>query len=343
MIKKHSEKFPWLSIIIPAHNCSTTIERLLDSIIAQNDNDMEVIICDDNSTDNFMEKVEPYKKNLNIVYCKTKPREIHCPGNTRFDGWHNAVGEWITFIDHDDVFEPDTFREIKRHIEETEEDKLIYTTFRDFMESENRYMKTFDGATWMHGKFYNRYWLMREDIDFEENLYTHEDLYFNGRVLSTIIGQGNHYHKIENLFVYKWIYKEDSMSRSYTKLEHSFIETHFKDYLYAAVDPWMKSYERYPSAKDFFFKQMCSVLLYAYFYYQGFLYSKGFKNILKDNIYYYQEAVHRICNGFNKTKDDIVKMIYSDFMMYDKIKHDAEIGNCNFVEVVSFLDFIRNM
>ena len=45
----------WLSVIIPAYNCVNTIERLLDSILDQHDDDLEIIICDDHSTDNFMD------------------------------------------------------------------------------------------------------------------------------------------------------------------------------------------------------------------------------------------------------------------------------------------------
>ena len=56
----------WLSVIIPAYNCVNTIERLLDSILDQHDDDLEIIICDDHSTDNFMDNVVPYTDKLNI-------------------------------------------------------------------------------------------------------------------------------------------------------------------------------------------------------------------------------------------------------------------------------------
>ena len=50
-----------LSIVIPCYNCESTIGRLLDSILA---NDLhkdlyEVIVCNDKSTDNFLDILSP--------------------------------------------------------------------------------------------------------------------------------------------------------------------------------------------------------------------------------------------------------------------------------------------
>ena len=165
-MKKHNPDSNWLSVLIPAYNCSNTIGRLLDSIIIQDDPDIEVIICDDHSTDNFMDQVVPYADKLNIKYFKTTPRDLHCPGNTRFDAWHHATGEWITFIDNDDMFEPGAFKRVKDEIETYNEERFVFTTFRDYIVEDDTYMQVFDGITWMHGKWYNRQWLIDEGIDF---------------------------------------------------------------------------------------------------------------------------------------------------------------------------------
>ena len=340
---KHDPNSNWLSVIIPAYNCSKTIGRLLDSIIEQNDNDIEVIICDDWSSDNFMENVKPYYDKLNIKYYKTIPRSLHCPGNTRFDGWHHATGEWITFIDNDDMFEPNAFNIVKNAIEESGESRFVYTPFRDYLIETGEYMQVFDGITWMHGKWYNRHWLIEEGIDFKENLYTHEDLYFNSLVLCTLVGQGVFYKKLEGVYTYKWVYRPDSMSRQYATMKAGFIETYLKDYIYSVLEPWLNTLHKYPSIKDHCFKQLCSVILYLYFYYQSFLWTKGEDNIIKDNINKIRYVVNKVCKEFDCTKDDILAFLYSDPAYYNKVKHEAEVGNSQFIEVISLFDFIKSL
>ena len=100
-----------LSIIIPCYNCSTTISRLLESILANglDKNDYEVIIVDDNSTDGFLNVVSEYESKMDIVYAQTV-RDVHCPGNTREIGLGYVQGEWFMFADNDDMFEPTAFK-----------------------------------------------------------------------------------------------------------------------------------------------------------------------------------------------------------------------------------------
>lgn len=61
-MEKINMKNCWLSIVIPAHNCENTIERLLNSIIDQNDSNIEIIISDDQSIDNTKEIINIYIK-----------------------------------------------------------------------------------------------------------------------------------------------------------------------------------------------------------------------------------------------------------------------------------------
>jgi len=333
----------WLSVIIPAYNCSDTIERLLRSIYMQvgGVNDVEIVICDDNSTDNFMEKVEPFKQVLNIVYCKTEPRPIHCPGNTRMDGWHHATGEWITFIDHDDVFERDAFFNVKGIIKEQDEDHLVFTRFREWNLESDTCIKEYDAITWMHGKFYNRQWLIDNKIDFKENLVSHEDLCFNDRVFAHLFGAKSTYSHSE-LFTYKWIYKEDSTSRKnyVSTKEHIFVEENFDDYIDAAVQPWLEILPTYKGSEKFCFIQLCSALLYCYFYYQGFLHV----HVGRGNVEVYnkiKELLYKILEICNCTKQDIIDHIYSIPDYYDKSKFDCQCGCYMFIEFKSFADFIN--
>ncbi len=333
----------WLSIVIPAHNCENTIERLLNSIIDQNDSNIEIIISDDQSIDNTKEIINTYKDKLNIKYYMTKSRNIHCPSNTRLDGWKYATGDWVCFIDDDDMFEPNVLHIIKKEIKELEIDQypVILSSFRDYNYEANSYNLTFDGGTWLHGKFYNRKWLIDNNIDFEENLYTNEDLHFNGLVFATLSAQNKNFKKLD-LCTYKWTYNPNSFTRSFDSSKHSLLETYFNDYCHAAIDPWLGVIDKYPNCKNIIFEHCCMMIMYMYFYIQSFKFTKK-ENYIKENEYLVKRYIEKILDKCNKAVEDIIALIYSDSDFYNEIKKDAEIGSSKFIEIESFYTYITNL
>ena len=206
-MNKHDSDY-WLSVIIPAYNCSETICRLLDSIVIQDDDDIEVIICDDHSTDNFMDKVYPYMDKLNIKYCKTESRDIQCPSNTRLDGFKYATGEWVTFIDSDDMFNFNAFESVKSSILGNSNYPVLYggVIIQDdeYDDRFNKMEESSDTFVYIHGKFFNRKWLIENNISFKENLYMTEDLYFNNSVLFALIGNDTTYIQDDSITYIKF-------------------------------------------------------------------------------------------------------------------------------------------
>ena len=88
---------PFFSIIIPAHNASGHIRRLLDSISAQSFRDYElIVICDDCSDD-----TESIARQYGAI---TRAVSFHRDGLARDTGIDIARGEWILFADDDDWF-----------------------------------------------------------------------------------------------------------------------------------------------------------------------------------------------------------------------------------------------
>lgn len=93
-----------VSIIMPTYNRKYIIKRAIDSCLQQSYQEIEVIICDDHSTDGTEEYIaELQKLDKRIVYCKTSVG--HKGANAaRNAGIRIAKGEYICFLDSDDEF-----------------------------------------------------------------------------------------------------------------------------------------------------------------------------------------------------------------------------------------------
>ena len=60
-------KYPKLSIIVPTYNRAGYLKECLNSIICQNYPNLEIIVTDDNSTDNTEEVVKEYIKKYSYI------------------------------------------------------------------------------------------------------------------------------------------------------------------------------------------------------------------------------------------------------------------------------------
>lgn len=68
---KHHEKFPKISIIIPAYNCSQSIALTLDSVLYQDYPRLEIIVIDAGSTDRTLEIIKGYQDLRLRIYSVT--------------------------------------------------------------------------------------------------------------------------------------------------------------------------------------------------------------------------------------------------------------------------------
>ncbi len=93
-----------LSVIVPAYNIAPWLPNCLDSILAQENVELEVIVVNDGSTDNTASMLDEYA----AVHPRVKPIHKENGGVTsaRLRGVKEAKGDWIGFIDGDDVIEP---------------------------------------------------------------------------------------------------------------------------------------------------------------------------------------------------------------------------------------------
>jgi glycosyltransferase involved in cell wall biosynthesis len=95
---------PLVSIIIPTFNCANLIGETLDSVLAQTHKNWECIIVDDGSTDNTTEVVNEYLSRDNRFVNLNRPKhKKKGPSVCRNIGVYKALGEYIIFLDSDDL------------------------------------------------------------------------------------------------------------------------------------------------------------------------------------------------------------------------------------------------
>ncbi len=92
-----------ISVVIPLYNASSTILRAVDSVISQGFSPLEIIVVNDGSTDGSERKV------LEIGYPLIKLVNQQNAGVSvaRNKGISEASGDWIAFLDSDDIWLPD--------------------------------------------------------------------------------------------------------------------------------------------------------------------------------------------------------------------------------------------
>lgn len=96
---------PKVSVIVPVYNTEEFLPRMLNSLLTQNYHDFELILIDDGSSDKSGEICDRYAESDNRI------RVIHSSNHgasaARNQGIEVANGEWITFIDSDDLVLPE--------------------------------------------------------------------------------------------------------------------------------------------------------------------------------------------------------------------------------------------
>lgn len=114
-----------LSIIIPTYNEEKDILECLKSLLAQDYSNFEIIVIDDGSTDETLEKIDEFNRN-NKKKVKILKQNHAGPGLARNLGAKNAGGDILIFIDADMTFDKDYLKFLIKPIIEKKE--IIGTT-----------------------------------------------------------------------------------------------------------------------------------------------------------------------------------------------------------------------
>jgi glycosyltransferase involved in cell wall biosynthesis len=93
---------PLVSVVIPVYNCDRYIVQAVESILNQTYSAYEIIVIDDGSQDHTSHVLQPYKNRIRYVYQDNQGVSV-----ARNHGIELSKGEFVAFLDADDVFLPD--------------------------------------------------------------------------------------------------------------------------------------------------------------------------------------------------------------------------------------------
>jgi teichuronic acid biosynthesis glycosyltransferase TuaG len=122
---------PKVSVIMPAYNAEMTIMESITSVINQTYCDWELLVVNDGSKDNSANIVRSFREKDSRVFLVDLPRNGGLP-NARNEGCKVARGEFIAFLDSDDLWENEKL-EIQIEFHQTHpEIEISHTSFQAF-------------------------------------------------------------------------------------------------------------------------------------------------------------------------------------------------------------------
>lgn len=200
LIQNKIDYTPKVSVIIPVYNVEQYLRRCLDSVVNQTLKEIEIICVDDGSTDSSLGILQEYAttdKRISVL----KQQNLHA-GVARNAGLTVARGDYLSFLDSDDFFEPEMLEKMYKKAVRNNADFCIchvkilnsstcslencnyglkdqYLPSKEAFSASDIYDKIFQvNQGWVWDKIYNRQFVTRSGIRFQATR-TANDVYFN--------------------------------------------------------------------------------------------------------------------------------------------------------------------
>lgn len=134
----------FLSVLIPVYNAEEYLDRCINSILSQTENDFEIILVDDGSSDNSLSKCNEWHIKFPDKI-KVISKENSGSLETRRVCLSNSVGDYLYFVDADDyIIDDDAFATIKDAIQQTKCDLIIFNATVDGIKKNKLYSYPFN-------------------------------------------------------------------------------------------------------------------------------------------------------------------------------------------------------
>ncbi|WP_302626653.1 glycosyltransferase [uncultured Eubacterium sp.] len=185
-----------VSIVIPVYNADKYINQCIQSVVCQKYENIEIIIIDDYSTDNSLNRCKQYEKEDNrIKVYQANGKGVSAARNT---GISKATGKYICFLDSDDAYET-AYVETMLYEINKDKSELVVCGYKEIYSKEENNKRvsnqslsveeylnimvsnreTEDMVNYPWNKLYVRQILDDNNIRFDETISVSEDALFN--------------------------------------------------------------------------------------------------------------------------------------------------------------------
>ncbi|MGL4503388.1 MAG: glycosyltransferase [Planktothrix sp.] len=114
---------PTISVIIPAYNSENTIQETIESVLNQTFQDLELIVINDGSVDKTLEVISSFSDARIQVFSYSNSGAQ----KSRNRGISHASGEYLSFLDSDDMWEPEKLEFQLKALQENSEAAVAYS------------------------------------------------------------------------------------------------------------------------------------------------------------------------------------------------------------------------
>lgn len=122
---------PKVSVILTSYNRPKLVVQAIESVLNQTYEDFELILCDDNSSQETKLAFKPYLAHSKMVYLQTRVKEEDRWKTCRYATLINmalkiAKGEYITYLCHDDIYYPRRLEVMVKTLEQNPNYFIVY-------------------------------------------------------------------------------------------------------------------------------------------------------------------------------------------------------------------------
>ncbi|MBU7582200.1 MAG: glycosyltransferase [Nostoc sp. TH1S01] len=144
------QNIPKISVIIPTYNSEKTIKTTVDSVLNQSFTNFELIVINDGSTDLTLEIISQIQDSRLKVFSFE-----NAGGNvSRNRGLQQATGEFVSFLDADDVWTPDKLASQFKALQDNVDAKVAYS-WTDYIDEHGQFLVSGNHIT-VNGDVYER-------------------------------------------------------------------------------------------------------------------------------------------------------------------------------------------
>ncbi|MEU5044625.1 glycosyltransferase family 2 protein [Streptomyces griseorubiginosus] len=177
-----------VSVVVPVYNTGKYVDECAPSLLGQSlpADEYELIYVDDGSTDDTLTRLEKIAATHSNVQVHTRPNS-GWPGAPRNLGMRHAKGEYIQFVDHDDMLGPEALERLYEHAKRNDADVVLGKMSSTMVRPRRLFRNTVDACTIENDelmqsmsphKMFRRAFVEEHGLRFPEGPWILEDLAF---------------------------------------------------------------------------------------------------------------------------------------------------------------------